>query len=87
MNDLHEEGFKEQFKIINAEILAISEKKSFKPEALKIMDKYRFDGMTNPSDESILYALQTDKGLKGTLVVAANAKSDHSLIKEIPTNG
>lgn len=86
MNQLHEEGYKEQFKLINNEVLAISEKQSFKPNELKIVDKFQFDGMTNPSDESTLYAIKSSDGLKGTLVLAGTANAQQDLIKSIPTS-
>ena len=85
MNRLNEKGFKEQFKIVGNEVLAITQKKKFNPKDLHIVDKYRFDGMTNPSDESTLYAVSSNDGLKGTLVVTGRASTEQTLIKEIPT--
>ena len=48
----------------------------FTPEQVKIINFFRFEGMSDPEDNSILYAIETDSGLKGTLVDAYGAKSD-----------
>ncbi len=45
----------------------------------KIVDHYRFDGMTNVDDESILYVIETDSGVKGTLVDAYGVDADPDL--------
>ncbi len=42
----------------------------------KIVEHYRFDGMTNVDDESVLYVIETDSGLKGTLVDAYGVDAD-----------
>jgi len=42
--------------------------RSFKPEDFNIAAFYRFEGNTDPSDEAIIYALETASGHKGILV-------------------
>ncbi len=41
-----------------------------------IVESYRFEGMTNPGDSSVLYAIESNDGSKGIIVDAYNAKSD-----------
>ncbi len=48
----------------------------FLPKDFKIDEFHRFEGMTNPGDMSILYAISTKDGSKGTLVDAYGAYSD-----------
>lgn len=45
----------------------MDEKESFGPEQVRIVDHYRFEGESNPDDMSILYAVETTTGLKGTI--------------------
>lgn len=41
----------------------------FEPRECTVDEEYRFEGMTNPSDMSIIYAVSTPKSKKGTVVV------------------
>ncbi|UBM59252.1 phosphoribosylpyrophosphate synthetase [Marinilongibacter aquaticus] len=45
----------------------------------RIVEVHRFDGMTNVDDESVLYVIETDKGVKGTLLDAYGVDADPSL--------
>lgn len=40
------------------------------PEQFEVKKVYRFEGMTNPADSSVLYAIESGDGLKGLLVDA-----------------
>jgi len=87
MNRLGEKGYKEQFKLTKEGLKVISSGKTLSPKEVKILHRYRFDGMTNPDDESMLYALETQNGLKGTLVVSGNVHSEQnqSILNRIPS--
>ena len=86
MNRLNNEGYTENFKADDHCIIAIYSKKEYAPKDLNIVESYRFEGMTNPADQSELFALKTKDGLKGTLSMSYS--NEHSqnveLIKEIP---
>lgn len=43
---------------------------AFGPDEIKIHDTYRFEGASNPDDMSIVYAIETEDGLKGSIVIA-----------------
>ncbi len=49
---------------------------SFPPDAFEIDEFHRFEGMSNPDDMSIVYAISTKSGKKGTLVDAYGTYSD-----------
>ena len=42
----------------------------FKPEEFHVDEVHRFEGMTNPDDSSVLYAISSTSGVKGLLVDA-----------------
>lgn len=58
------------------------------PEDFNIVEVYRFEGMSNPSDTSILYAIESNDGLKGTLVSSYGVYADamsNEMIKKLDT--
>jgi hypothetical protein len=48
------------------------------PEEFEIVEFYRFEGMTDPGDSSVVYAIQSQTGLKGVLIDAYGVYSDSS---------
>jgi hypothetical protein len=52
---------------------------SYKGEDLRIVDHYRFEGMSDPNDSSVLYALEGPDGTRGLLVAAYGAYADAGL--------
>ncbi|PWJ54535.1 hypothetical protein CLV98_11773 [Dyadobacter jejuensis] len=63
-------------------------KLSLSPEDFDIVDFYRFEGMTNPSDMSILYLIESNEGIKGTLVSGYGISADemsNEMIKKLDT--
>lgn len=50
--------------------------KKFNPANFTITHVYRFEGMTNPSDNSVLYAVEADGGAKGIMVDAYGVYAD-----------
>jgi hypothetical protein len=68
LNRLRKDGFKYDFKVSkDGNLCTMEEKESFSPDQVRIVDFYRFEGESNPDDMSILYALETTSGLKGTI--------------------
>jgi hypothetical protein len=57
----------------------------FKPHEFHVDEVHRFEGMTNPDDSSVLYAISSGSGVKGLLVdaygVYAEAVSQEMLSK------
>ncbi len=47
------------------------------PEDFKVDEVYRFDGESTPDDNSILFAISSLSGLKGTLVDSYGVYSEH----------
>ena len=55
----------------------IGKGKFYKPEDLKIIRNYRFEGESNPEDNSVLYLIEATDGLIGYSIDAYGAYSDH----------
>jgi hypothetical protein len=63
-------GFTDDFKALDEGLKSLRTNKVYAPEEVKIVNFYRFEGASDPDDMSILYAIETNDGLKGTLVDA-----------------
>lgn len=61
--------------------------KYYKPADLNLVEEFRFEGMSNPSDNSILYIIEAKDGTKGTALVAYGPSGDCAFglfFKEVP---
>lgn len=87
INGLTQKGFKEHFSAEKEAIVGSQSKKSYAPKQLKIVKTFRFDGMTNPQDDSVVFAIEATDGTRGTLVMSYGSKQGQNveLIKSIPT--
>lgn len=65
---LTKEGFTENFVITEKGLEAPSTQKTYIPDEVKIVNFYRFEGESDPADNSILYAIETNDGVKGMLI-------------------
>ena len=74
-----QKGFKESFKVVGKGLTTDSEEKFYTPEEVSIMDFYRFEGYSDPAENTILYFIQTNDNVKGTLIDAYGAYADAKL--------
>ncbi|HSH64462.1 MAG TPA: hypothetical protein VLB84_01370 [Bacteroidia bacterium] len=81
MNTLHTEGFKENFMVKEGVIEALEKGKSYSPSEIRILNFYRFEGESDPADNSILYALETKDGVRGLLSDAYGPYADVKVTK------
>lgn len=80
LNNLKREGYKIDFKVSDDGMLTtMDEKETFTPEQVRIINFYRFEGETNPDDMSILYVLETNTGLKGSITNSYGAYADEKI--------
>lgn len=66
--DLQTKGFTEDFNLIAEGIESKSLKKQWNAGDLEVVKFYRFEGMSNPGDNTILYLIETNDDRKGLLV-------------------
>ena len=76
MRDLDQRGFTEQFTVADGRLLAIAHRASFPADQVWIWERYRFEGVSDPDDMAIVYALETGTGVRGTLVDAFGVYAD-----------
>lgn len=85
VNALTKEGFIETFEAGETCFKALNSKKEYQSRELKIVESFRFEGMTDPADQSVLFAILANDGTKGTIIMSysANHNQNVELIKEI----
>jgi len=81
INHLVKEGYKEDFKICETGMVSLHEEKTYQPEQVHVLNFYRFEGASDPADNSILYAIETNDGTKGTLTDAYGPYADPQVTK------
>jgi len=68
VNDLNKRGYTHDFNL-GEDCLVCGEILSLSPDEFEIDEVYRFEGMTDPGDEMIVYAISSKQGTeKGVLV-------------------
>lgn len=67
---LKKEGYEYDFNLHPDVIECVPLNRKFGPHEFHVDAVYRFEGMTNPDDSSVLYAISSLDGLKGLLVDA-----------------
>lgn len=70
IQDLQKEGYTADFNLCNAGVEHKHIKRIHKATELEVIKVYRFEGMSNPDDNTILYVIETTTGEKGLLVDA-----------------
>jgi hypothetical protein len=83
-NKVKEDGYTEDFLVTKKGLTNYGESKTvYTPEQVSIVNFYRFEGASDPGDNTILYVIETDDGVKGTLVDGYGAYSDEEVSKFI----
>ena len=82
-----EKGYLADYHIENEMLVDLKTNKKYTPNAVFIVAEHRFEGMSDPSDMSILYVIETDNGSKGTVLAAygpANVTSLAEFFAKVP---
>ena len=70
IEELKKRGFVERFDVRGGRLRALGSGRTFDPGDLTIREYQRFEGVSDPDDASIVYAIETRGGTKGLLVDA-----------------
>jgi hypothetical protein len=82
-NKLSADGFTQDFNVVDGRLHTIGSNsdKTYAPEEVTIVDFYRFEGESNPDDMSILYAIETKDGVRGTISSAYGTYADSDALE------
>lgn len=89
IEELKRQGFRRAFGIRGGKIFDKKTDTSYEPAHFDVVGEYRFGGVTNPEDETILLALRhVQTGAKGTLLAPygpAAAPETHKVLYALDT--
>ncbi len=78
---LIKKGYTEGFIWSDDKFMTGNKSKSYSISELTIVETYRFEGITNPGDESILFAIEAADGSKGYAISAYGPYADEKFVK------
>jgi hypothetical protein len=73
------EGYDDDFKISDKGLKSLKSEKIYQPEDVNVVNFFRFEGQSDPNDNTILYVIETTDGVKGPLVDAYGPYADRKL--------
>lgn len=76
---LKQRGFTANFELLNNTFRAVDGGKTFAADQLTIVEHHRFEGASDPDDLSVLYAIETNDGTRGTVADAFGPYADPEL--------
>lgn len=84
LNRITKDGYVENFKVTDeGHLQSLETEKIYKPEDAHIINFFRFEGASDPSDSAILYVIETTDGAKGSLTDAYGMYADANIDKFI----
>ena len=80
LDHLKSRGFAEHFRVVDGgRLRAIGAGSTFAPSQVSITECHRFEGVSDPDDMAILYAIETRTGVRGTIADAFGVYADPSV--------
>jgi hypothetical protein len=79
MSALRRRGFTTDFLVEGDTLRVAGTRRRLRPEDVRIVDHYRFEGTSDPDDMSVIYALEARDGTRGTLTDAFGTYADPSV--------
>ncbi|MFN6944343.1 MAG: hypothetical protein ACK4ND_05310 [Cytophagaceae bacterium] len=80
LDALKERGYDKEFHITEKGLFCYDTEEVFKPKDVQIIERLRFEGISDPDDMAIVYIIETNNGLKGTVVNGFGLYSDDRLM-------
>lgn len=84
-----QKGYTSNYKMVDGKFTDLSNDLTFSADEINIEDEFRYEGMSNPSDLSILYILSIPNKSKGTILLPYGPSGDDELgwfMKEVSQN-
>ena len=72
-------GYTDSYRFINNQLRSTKTDTNYTPKEITIVKEHRYEGMSNPSDMSLLYVIETADGGKGTLLTGYGPSANTEL--------
>jgi hypothetical protein len=79
VNKVVKKGYTDSFSVKNMRLYSPVKNRYYEPDQICVINFYRFEGDSDPGDESILYVIEAADGQKGTLLDAYGHYGDEKL--------
>ena len=76
MDDLARQGFTEHFTATPEGLRAVEIGKTFRADQVTVVEYHRFEGVSDPGDMAIVYAIEAGGSVRGTLTDAFGVYAD-----------
>ena len=85
LTDLKKRGYKYDFNLHQGDFYCEVLERQYRVPQLQLKETYRFEGDSNPSDESVVYAIVADDGVMGSFVngYGTYADTDSELVLQL----
>ena len=72
-------GFDREMSVTRGRLHASGTDRRYGPQEVRVLDHRRFEGVSDPGDSSVVYAIETVDGVRGTLVDGYNVYADPAI--------
>lgn len=76
LEKIQQKGYTEQFRAEGSTLYCFDNQTAYRPDDVSVINFYRFEGISDPDDMSIIYVIETTDGQKGTLIDAFGIYAD-----------
>jgi hypothetical protein len=85
LNKIVKDGYTQNFKVTGdgLQLQSLETEKLYHPDEVHIVNFFRFEGVSDPSDSAILYIIETNDGARGSLTDAYGMYADLNIDKFI----
>lgn len=87
LDNLKGRGFTAHLGFVNDELRVLDSGKVLQPEEIVVREVHRFEGVSDPDDMSVIYAIEGHDGTRGVLVDAFGVYADPAvgqLLRNVP---
>lgn len=79
LNRMVLDGYTDDFKMTPSGLQSLKTENIYNPDDINVINFFRFEGQSDPDDNTIMYVIETNDGVKGTIVDAYGAYADVQL--------
>jgi len=76
LDDLKARGFTANIGVVDEQLRVLDSGKILQPEEIVVREVHRFEGVSDPDEMSVAYAIESHDGIRGVLVDAFGVYAD-----------